>query len=132
MRKILIIGSALAAALLLGSGAFAGSDTRIVDARTKLDVESAFVQTASTWDVPYLLPKIKPADGPLMASLRDGYDALTHERLCSQDRTETAIAVPRIVTLLTNRGTLAYIDPLIDPGIWATPQEKMSSDLRLG
>lgn len=32
MRKILIIGSAIAAALLLGSGAFAGSDTRIVDA----------------------------------------------------------------------------------------------------
>lgn len=90
MRKILIIGSALAAALFLGSGAFAGSDMRIVDARTKLDVESAFVQTASAWDQPYLAPKISPEDGPLMAAIRDEYDALARERMCSQDRTEAA------------------------------------------
>lgn len=131
MRKILIIGSALAAALFLGSGAFAGSDTRIVDARTKLDVESAFVQLSSSWDQPYLTPKITPADGPLMAAIREEFDALTHERLCSQDRTETATAVPRTVNILMNRASLAYIDPLIDPGNLGATQEKMSSDLRL-
>lgn len=125
MRKILIIGSALAAALFLGSGAFAGSDTRIVDARTKLDVESAFVQTAGAWDQPYLSPKIEPADGPLKAALRDEYDALTHERMCSQDRTETATAVPRTVSILMNRASLAYIDPLIDPGNPGATQENL-------
>lgn len=129
MRKILIIGSAIAAALLLGSGAFAGTDTRIVDARTKLDVESAFVQTASAWDQPYLAPKISPEDGPLKAAIREEYDGLARERLCSQDRTEAAIAAPRIVTLLTNRATLVYVDPLIDPGNLGYAQEKMSEYL---
>lgn len=123
MRKILIIGSALAAALFLGSGAFAGSDMRIVDARTKLDVESAFVQTASAWDQPYLAPKVEPADGPLMAAIRDEYDGLARERMCSQARTETATAVARTMNLLLNRATLAYIDPLIDPGNPGTTQE---------
>lgn len=125
MRKILIIGSALAAALFLGSGAFAGSDTRIVDARTKLDVESAFVQVASAWDQPYLAPKIEPADGPLMAAVREEYDGLMRERMCSQDRAETATAVTRTVSLLLNRATLAYIDPLIDPGNPGATQENL-------